>query len=102
MDFTSSSPTPCSGAPADLSPFLRLCVQRARYLYEVADAVGVKRQSVSKWANGQTQPALHHRKQLAAFLGVDLETLIEIFPPKPRRAAGTTLQTDRSAPTTPR
>lgn len=99
MTQYSTVPSPPHVLPHEVSPFLRLCVQRALYLYEVANALGVKRQSVSKWAQGHTQPALRHRKELAALLEVDLDTLLEIFPPRPRRTAGNTLQTEQAAPT---
>lgn len=55
---------------------------------EFADKIGVSRQSISKWENGETTPDAHNLKSIANLFNISLDELLEIsvskgFKPKP-------------------
>lgn len=54
---------------------------------QVAEAVGVSRQAVSKWENGTAEPSTSNLLALARFYGVDLNELLRdiISEPKDRK-----------------
>ena len=47
---------------------------------DLADALGVSRQAVSKWESGQSAPDLEKGKQLAELFGVTLDDLVHFTP----------------------
>ena len=51
---------------------------------QVAEAVGVSRQAVSKWENGTAEPSTSNLLALARFYGVDLNELLRDITSEPK------------------
>ena len=58
---------------------------------ELAAALGVSRQSVSKWETGVSVPELDRLVQLAGLFGVTLDELAGLEPPSPEPPAAVTI-----------
>ena len=58
---------------------------------ELAAALGVSRQSVSKWETGASVPELDRLVQLAGLFGVTLDELAGLEPPSPKPPAAVTI-----------
>lgn len=70
---------------------LRLRAEKGLSQEELAEALGVSRQSVSKWENGASVPELDKLVQLSELFGVSLDELVrgEAAAPRPAPAAPT-------------
>lgn len=51
---------------------------------EIARELQVTIETVSKWECGRSSPTISQRRKLANLLGMTLDELFEMFPPKPR------------------
>ena len=47
-----------------------------QYLEDIADAIGISRQSVSKWENGNSEPDIETIKQLALMFDCSTDQLL--------------------------
>ncbi len=47
---------------------------------DVADQLGVSRQTISKWETGETLPDIRQAKRLAVLYGLSLDELIDLDP----------------------
>ncbi|MBQ0071534.1 MAG: helix-turn-helix domain-containing protein [Spirochaetales bacterium] len=63
---------------------------------ELAEKIGVSRQTLSKWETGESMPDIERSNQLAAFFNVTLDELVNFeqkgnlnIPPKGKHAFGT-------------
>lgn len=64
--------------------------QRARSQEQLAEALGVSRQTVSKWENGTATPELEKLRAMAKCFGVTLDELVEGGGSEPARAPAPT------------
>jgi transcriptional regulator with XRE-family HTH domain len=55
---------------------------------ELARRLGINQPSLSRWESGQGEPGLSIIRPLAAALGVDIETLVNLPAPAPARKRG--------------
>jgi DNA-binding XRE family transcriptional regulator len=67
------------------SPLMRLRTLRRVSQQQLADAVGVSRQTISNWENGREEPRLKlwQTKALCKILDISIEDLPDNFGPQP-------------------
>jgi len=66
----------------DRAAFIRLCKERGTNASEIADRVGLNRNTIGRWLNGKSDPGLPAAYAVAECLETDVLTLW----PRPRSA----------------